>query len=122
MDQTVPEQWGQEYTWGHRTEAAKMTPKEILIFISVIKPGIRACGSWDEQPGDALPKANVVHRGAAINDKGATIAPPCTWRGGDRYPGNQCASESFISRAELSVSAAKIGHGGLLVVFRGGKR
>lgn len=85
MDQTVPEQWGLEYTWGHRTEAAKMTPKEILIFISVIKPGIRACGSWDEQPGDALPKANVVHRGAAINDKGATTAPPCTWRGRDRY-------------------------------------
>lgn len=56
MDQTVPEQWGLEYTWGHRTEATKMTPKEILIFISVIKPGIRACGSW-EQPGDALPKA-----------------------------------------------------------------
>lgn len=56
MDQTVPEQWGLEYTWGHRTEAAKMTLKEILIFISVIKPGIRACGSW-EQPGDALPRA-----------------------------------------------------------------
>lgn len=63
--------------------------------------------------GRCSAKSHVVHRGAAINDKGATIAPPCTWRGGDRYPGNQCASESFISRAELSVSAAKIGHGGI---------